>query len=80
MITRWRSAQINRKEFSGARDDAVVACQSYSDRLGGNSVTSVTIDRIAVVQAHIAEAVTRTSASSTLSEQGAEQAVSSKLR
>ena len=37
--------------------------------LGGNSVTSVTIDRIAVVQAHITEAVTRTSASSTLSEQ-----------
>jgi hypothetical protein len=32
-------------------------------------VTSVTIDRIAVVQAHITEAVTRTSASSTLSEQ-----------
>jgi hypothetical protein len=37
--------------------------------LGGNSVTSVTIDRIAVVQAHITEAVTRTSASSTLPEQ-----------
>jgi hypothetical protein len=37
--------------------------------LGGNSVTSVTIDRIAVVQAHITEAVTRTSARSTLSEQ-----------
>ena len=32
-------------------------------------MTSVTIDRIAVVQAHITEAVTRTSASSTLSEQ-----------
>jgi hypothetical protein len=32
-------------------------------------VTSVTIDRIAVVQAHITEAVTRTSASSTLTEQ-----------
>ena len=32
-------------------------------------VTSVTIDRIAVVQAHITEAVTRTSARSTLSEQ-----------
>ena len=69
MIARWHSAQINRKEFPRASDDAVVACQSYSDRLGGNSVTSVTIDRIAVVQAHITEAVTRTSASSTLSEQ-----------
>ena len=32
-------------------------------------MTSVTIDRIAAVQAHITEAVTRTSASSTLSEQ-----------
>jgi hypothetical protein len=32
-------------------------------------VTSVTVDRIAVVQAHITEAVTRTSASSTLSPQ-----------
>lgn len=69
MIARWHSAQINRKEFPGASDDAVVACQSYSDRRGGNSVTSVTIDRIAVVQAHITEAVTRTSASSTLTEQ-----------
>jgi hypothetical protein len=35
----------------------------------GDSVTSVTIDRIAVVQAHITETVTRTSASSTLSKQ-----------
>lgn len=32
-------------------------------------MTSVTVDRIAVVQAHITEAVTRTSASSTLSQQ-----------
>ena len=46
----------------------MTAYRSYSGPPWENRVTSVTVERIAAVQAHIAEAVTRSSASSTLPE------------